>query len=509
MLLSVHLRKILYMERWSTMSILYTNLGALNMLAKAADPPPFGPYNMLMDFALMSVLLFIAQFMRAKIKLVQNLYLPSSLLAGFMGLFLSSQFLGWLPFTNNIGSYPYMLVVVLFASLYIGNSEKQSFKKVINEVGDTFTLNMAVEFGQFGLAILFGGFILTKLFPDVHQAFALMLPAGFVGGHGYAAAIGGTLKDMAGWEEAVIIGQTFATIGLLTGILGGLVLINIATRAKATRFIKTMAQLPQSMQTGLVPKEEQISLGNQTVSPMAIDPLTWHLLLVLIASAGGYYSFEAFKVIAPKISLPMMCLSMLAGVLLQLILNALGLGQYVDKRVITRIGSSVTDYLVAFGVASIRISVVMQYAMPILIMVLGGVFFCVFYVFVIGRKLFHNFWFERSIFIYGWASGVVAMGVTLLRIVDPEFRSKTLEDYGMAYVFISVIEVFIVSMVPVFVAKGQMFSTGAVLTLIFLGLVGLTILKYGVHKGKMDELREGEAEIIEQYNRDREARQQA
>lgn len=36
------------------------------------------PYEILMDFAIMSMLLFIAQFMRAKLWIVQKLLLPSS-----------------------------------------------------------------------------------------------------------------------------------------------------------------------------------------------------------------------------------------------------------------------------------------------------------------------------------------------------------------------------------------------------------------------------------------------
>ncbi len=444
----------------------------------------------------MSILLFIAQYLRANVKIIQNLYLPSSLVAGFMGLFFGKQFLNIIPFSDKMASYAYMLVVVLFASLFIGNNQKQSFKKVVNEVGDTFTLNLAAEVGQFGFAILFGGLILNKMFPEVHHAFSILMPAGFVGGHGYAAAIGGTLNDIGGWEEALTIGQTFATIGLLCGILGGLVLINYATRKKATRFIKTMAELPKSMQTGLVPKEEQIIMGNQTVNPMSIDPLTWHVLLVLIASAGGYYAHYGFKIIVPGVSLPMMSLSMLAGVLLQFLISRIGLAEYVDKRIITRIGSSVTDYLVAFGVASIQISIVIKYAVPILIMLLLGLAYALFFVFVIGRKLFHNFWFERSIFVYGWSTGVVAMGVTLLRIVDPEFKSKTLEDYGMAYVFISIVELFIVSLLPIFVARGQLVSAGLVMIAIWAGLIVLTVMKYGVQKGSMSDLRPGEAEIL-------------
>ncbi|MEL7563788.1 MAG: sodium/glutamate symporter [Dehalobacterium sp.] len=455
----------------------------------------FGPYNMLMDFCLMSVLLLIAQFLRAKIKLIQCLYLPSSLIAGFFGLFFGQQFLNWIPFSDQIGGYAYLLVVVLFASLFIGNSEKMSVRKIFNDVGDTFTMNLAAEIGGFGVALLIGGFILVSLFPEVNQAFAILLPSGFIGGHGYAAAIGGSLQELIGWEEAVTIGQTFATFGLLTGVFAGLILINWATRANATRFVKGIGELPESMRTGLVPANEQFEMGKNTVNPMSIDPLTWHVLLVFIATAGGYYATNWFGVVMPKVSLPMMSVSMLAGVLLHIILKGVGLAPYVDKRIITRIGSSVTDYLVAFGVASIKISIVIKYATPLVIFCILGLCWSLFMVYL-GKKLFHNFWFERSIFLFGWTTGVVAMGVTLLRIVDPEFKSKTLEEYGTAYVLISIIELFIVSISPIYAAKGQGIIAGVVMCSIAAVLFILTAIKYGWKKSKGSELRPGEAEAI-------------
>lgn len=460
----------------------------------------FGPYDMLMDFGIMSILLFVAQVIRAKVKFVQNMYLPASMIAGFLGLFLGSQFLNILPFSRNIASYPYMMIVVLFAGLFLGNNEKSSFKEVVNKVGDTFTLNLAAEVGQFGFAIVIGGLILTKLFPQVNHSFALLMPAGFVGGHGYAAAIGGTLKDILGWDEAITIGQTFATLGLLCGVFGGIILINIATRVKATRLIKTMGELPKSMQTGLIPKKEQNSMGLNTINSMSLDSLTWHVGLVLIATAGGYYAFYGFKRLVPNASLPMMSLSMLAGVLLQFILNRMKLAEYIDKKIMTRIGGASTDFLVGFGIASIKISVVIKYAIPILIMLLIGVVYALLFLSFIGRRLFHNFWFERSIFIYGWITGVVAMGVTLLRIVDPEFKTEALEDYGMAYVFISFIELFIVSVVPLFVAKGQGLIAGVILLIVFSALLIITATKYGVQSSSITELREGESEVIAELN---------
>ena len=108
-----------------------------------------------------------------------------------------------------------------------------------------------------------------------------------------------------------------------------------------------------------------------------------------------------------------------------------------------------------------------EYLLPIIIMSLLGVAYCLFYVFVICKKLYTDNWFERGIFIFGWNMGVVAIGIILLRIVDPDMKSGTLEDYGFAYVLISIIELAMITFIPVFAAYHHGFLTGCVLLIFF------------------------------------------
>ncbi len=468
----------------------------------------FGPYEMLMDFALMSMLLIVAHILRSKIKLFQYIYMPSALIAGFIALFGGYQFLDLIPFTMResgtpfMTSYPYLLVVVLFATLFLGkqkSKEKVTFKKLVHETGDTFFYNLASETGQFAMALLFGLFVLAPLFPELHKGFALMWPAGFVGGHGYATAIGKTMQNY-GWDEALTVGYTSATIGLLAGVIGGMILINIATRRGWTRLVKDIKQLPQSMLTGFVPKEERVSMGKETVNPIALDPFTWHWALVMAAFGIAFYLYDFIKSQLPgSYEIPMFCMSMLVGFAMQKGFDACNMGTFIDKHVMNRIGSWTTDYLVAFGVASIKISVVVQYAMPMTLLFSFGIFYCVSILFLFGRKIFHNFWFERSIFVYGWNTGVVAMGVTLLRIVDPAFKTGTLEEYGMAYVPISIIEIAIVTIVPTLVVSNIILAPALVLLGITIACLLASRFIVGWFKTPGDQLREGEAEIIAEF----------
>lgn len=81
----------------------------------------YDAYSFVIDFAFMSMLLVIAQFFRSKVKFLQKFYIPSSVLAGLMGLLCGPQGLNIIPWSEKIGSYAYLLICVVFAGLYLGN----------------------------------------------------------------------------------------------------------------------------------------------------------------------------------------------------------------------------------------------------------------------------------------------------------------------------------------------------------------------------------------------------
>ncbi len=452
--------------------------------------------TLLVDVSLISGLLFLAQMLRSKIKFLQNYYIPSSVIAGLSGLFLGPQFLNLLPFSSAASGYAGVLISVLCAGIFLGKTKIESVGTIVNKVGNTFFLNMGAELMGFGFPLLVGGFLITILFPDVFVEICLLLSAGFVGGHGYAASIGGALNNLLGREDAIYIGQTFATIGLLVGLFLGILYINYATRKGATKLVSSAKDLPDECKTGLVPEGKRVSMGTETVHPMSIDPLVWHLALIFTATGIGYGAYNWYKQYFPQIEVPMMCLTMIAGVLIQLILNKIGYGTYVDKKTVDRIGSTVTDYLAAFGVATIRISVVIEFLWPILLLCTILILWTSFYLFFVGRRGFKNFWFERAIFVFGYMTGVIAIGVTLLRIVDPEMKSGTLDDFGSAYTVQAIVELFLISLIPQMTVQFGYVVVGIVVAGFGLACFIANRVLYGAQKGPMNAIREGEAEVI-------------
>jgi ESS family glutamate:Na+ symporter len=131
-----------------------------------------------------------------------------------------------------------------------------------------------------------------------------------------------------------------------------------------------------------------------------------------------------------------------------------------------------TDLLVAFGVASIKMSVIVKYAVPLIVLLVLGTAVTFLITFYFGRRLSKTYWFERTIFAWGWWTGTMAMGIALLRIVDPKMSSKAMEDYALAYLPIAPLEILLITFAPVLFAKGL----GIWLLLGCLALAGVTIL---------------------------------
>ena len=412
----------------------------------------FTPWTIFVDFGFISLLLIVGTLLRAKIKAIQYLFLPASLLAGLLGLALGPNGFGIIPFSGNLGTYTSILIALIFGSLPL-SATKVPIKGIANRIGSMWTFAQSLTIIQWGGGMLFALLLLKLFWADIPNGFGLVLAAGFVGGHGTAAAIGDAFSDT--WADAASLAMTSATMGIICAIVGGLFLIKRSTIKGQTSYISDFKNLPGELRSGLVPKDKRDPIGKGTVSSISIDPLIFHFALIGVIATAGYYLSEWGTLIFPQISIPVFSMAFIAGLLINRFLRTVKASDYVDKEVIERISGAATDLLVAFGVASINLAVVVNYAWPLALLLLFGLILVSFFFYFIAPRLFQENWFEKAIFSWGWATGTVAMGIALLRIADPELKSKTLDDYALAYVGVGTVDVFIVSLAPVLVISGQ------------------------------------------------------
>ncbi|HJF33358.1 MAG TPA: sodium:glutamate symporter [Sporosarcina psychrophila] len=434
----------------------------------------FSPWVLFTDIGLISLLLLAGTIIRAKVKFVQQMFLPASIIAGLLALLLGPNGFGVLPFSEQMKVYPAILIAVIFGTLPL-LSPRIDWNAIKTRVGSMWS------YSQIAMVLMWGGGLLFALllinpFWDVHDGFGLLLAAGFVGGHGTAAAIGATFEQN-GWEEATSLAMTSATVGIMSAILIGILFIKWGSSKGHTSFLASFKDLPDEMRTGLIPPESRTKSETDTVSSISIDPYVFHLSIITIIAMGGYYLSQLGAMLLPSVVIPAFSLAFLVGLFVKKILNSTGTEKYVSNDVVSRISGSATDILVAFGIGSISVSVVLDYAVPLILLFVFGLVYAFLFFAVFSKKFFSQYWFEKGIFTWGWTTGTVAMGMALLRIVDPKSESKTLDDYSLAYIPIAPVEIMLVTFAPMLVLNSQGFVFVAI-TFVFSFVIYLMAVKY-------------------------------
>ena len=292
--------------------------------------------------------------------------------------------------------------------------------------------------------------------------FGIMLPVGFVGGFGVAAAVGGAL-DSAGMTEATSLGFTAAAVGMFSAIIGGVIFARWGSKRGHTNELPRLDQLPEEMRTGIISLPGQRpSVGRATTSPSSIEPIALHIAVltvtIFLANILTNWLNETF----PALSFPLFAMAFLVGLAGVGALHLLKAPHYLDTKLMGSVSGASTDFLVAVGIASIVPAVVASYILPLIILFLVGLAYCLFLFFYVAPRTFDHGWFERAVFSWGWATASVATGIAVLKIVDPEMRSGTLEEFGMAYVGFAPFEIAAAILAPIAIIAGLVWLFGGV-----------------------------------------------
>ena len=432
----------------------------------------FTPWTLFVDIGIVSALLLIGKLMRVRIKLVQKLFIPPSLLAGFIGLALGPHGFDVLPLSTQTGTYAGILIAFIFGALPLTSQKVQGKNRGIANM-------WAYSQGGLLLQWAFGGFlgllILNQLWP-LSPGFGITMPSGFCGGHGTAAAIGQAFGQL-GHDEILTLAMTAATAGIVASVILGLIFVKWGASKKHTAFLADYNDLPAELQTGLLPQDKRESMGESTCSSISIDSLTFNLSLVCLIAFCGYGISKLAAHFMPGFELPVFSCAFVASILLKKVFDRTRVTEYICPKTVNHISGALTDFLVAFGIASIKLSVVLEYIVPLAILLLSGLAVTLIYVFVMARKLMKECWFEKALFTWGWFTGTMAMGIALLRVVDPKRRSRCLDDYALAYLFIAPVEICLITFAPVAFVNGYGLLFSGICLAAFLGIMGVAYFK--------------------------------
>ena len=147
----------------------------------------FTPWTLLVDTGIISVLLLLGKLLRSKVRFIQRFFIPPSLLAGLTALILGPEVLGWLPLSDNMGTYAGILIALVFSCIPLTSERKESSGGA--RIGRMWAYSQGGMLLQWALGGALGLWVFSLIWP-VNPAMGLSMPAGFCGGHGTAAAMG-------------------------------------------------------------------------------------------------------------------------------------------------------------------------------------------------------------------------------------------------------------------------------------------------------------------------------
>ena len=407
---------------------------------------------------LLAALFLVGRWLRVRVRWIQKIFLPSSIIAGFLALLAGPQVLGrlgeaagvgWLAdggvFTPEIlevwATLPSLLISVVFATLFLGASIPGP-RRVARLAGPQLSVGLAFGSGQYVVGLLLVIAVLGPLFGISPMAGAL-IEIGFEGGHGTAAGMRPVMEEL-GFEEGADLALGMATIGLVGGIVIGIAVINWGVRTGRTKVLKGNVEQSVEEQKGLYRRDENIPAAMMTSRPASIEPLTLHVAVVGIAILIGYLILTALQWVeqalwADTVELlafvPLFPLAMLGGVVVQLVMDWRGIGHLLDHQMMLRIQGLALDFLILAAIATLSLTAIAANWEVFLVLSVAGVVFCTGFLLLFVPKVIPDYWLERGIADFGQSMGVTATGLILMRIADPHDESPAMEAFGYKQLF--------------------------------------------------------------------------
>lgn len=386
---------------------------------------------------------------------------------------------------TSMSRLPTHLIVPVFACMFLGRKKQTGGKAMAKDVAASVLWTWAASFMQFAIPCLLVALVFGPLM-GVNDQFGAVFEAGFAGGHGTASSMASIFTEQLGWADGADLAMTTATIGLLLGIFGGIILINYAVRKKYTKELTQPASLSEVQEVFKEGERKATSYG--TINSDVIEPFAFHIGVIGVAILLGRAIVWSLSKIVP-FSLPLFPFCMIGGWILNAIIQRTSLADLLDRATFTRIQGMCLDILIVGAMASIKVPVVLAYWLPLLV---GSVIILVtllLWMFLVCPHIFSKDWFELAITHYGVKTGVAAVGYMLLRTADPEVKTEAGSMYALGTPFTSAFigGGLVTSAVPFLIQSQGSLITGLIFTGLFLAFFAVLRLFFWNKNAKPEQ----------------------
>lgn len=376
---------------------------------------------------LLALFMLIGFFIREKVKPLQKLFLPSSLIGGLILLLLGPQVAHVVAIPAEFAKMPGVLIDIVMASLIFGVT-------INREKLHSYLDYTCVPMTAYGMQMCVGtamGYLFSQIWPGLPLGWGVMGVFSFHGGHGTAAATASAFEKL-GVEGNMAMGMVLSTIGLIVAMSVGMVLVNYGIRKGWGTFVKEPTKQPDWFYGGALPQDQQKPTGHTVTTSISINHLAFQLCWLLVSLLIGQKLFALLTSFVPAIKvLPSVLHGIVGGAIMWKIIEVMKWQKYVDMKTIKMLSGFLLEIVVFTAMATLDLKLVTTYAVAITLYSIVITVITLPMVVYAARKFCKEEWFEKAVMCFGAATGNTSTGLALLRAIDPESQSSAGDSHGI------------------------------------------------------------------------------
>lgn len=394
-----------------------------------------------------------------------------------------------------LSSWPGWLIAVVFAGMLLAKTDNHNNDSGLTGVARQGLMVWIIVIGQTTVGLWITWLLIQPNF-DLPNSTAMLVETGFAGGHGTAAAMGTVYQSPTiGLAEGLDLGILMATSGLVYGLLAGVVLVNIGvvrhwlaspTNNPTNNPTATLEDDPQHRDSiesgGPSSLTSNLPPGTPNTTPThppdhtpgsiaeAIEPLLLQAVWLVLAFGIGFGLQALVGYIAAELdhrvwaetmiatgevdtetdasksvlqsrlgfasvvgSFPLFIYTLFGGWIVRVLVRLSGVGHWISPKTIQALCGASMDLLVVAAVTTLNLQAVASLWVPFACLFIGGIIWSTFCLVAVSRKVLPaSHWFELGLINFGMSTGTTATGFVLLRMVDPDLKTRAAEEYALA-----------------------------------------------------------------------------
>ena len=387
-------------------------------------------------FGWASIMLCMGVFLRAKVSFLRKMLVPASVIAGVLGFGFINLFLAlgvdvgtdskmYTEIVNHLFTVSFISISLTSTSEKKENTSKDVLKGAV-ALGFIWCLLYAVT------PVLAAGTIACMgKGTDMDQIYGMLVPFAFCQGPGQAAAYG-VIMEQFGWQDAAVVGITFSAIGFIAAFLVG---VPAAKKGIQRGIARHCGKLDTRIEKGYLEKDEQTEyMVKDTTCNSNIETLAFHFALIgvcyILAVGISKVLGRIPGFLGASMSGMMFMNGMYAAYLVKWLMKCLKIDFLQESTLQSKITGWTADYLVVCAFMAVSVSIIHKWLTPILFVSFLTTLVTMAVCFYFGQRIGGSNDFERTLGIYGTCTGTVPSGISLIRIVDPNFQTATAVELG-------------------------------------------------------------------------------